>query len=283
MLEKSGSNAMCYYHSMFRFLLNVSARVKNGMLELLFPTRCLGCGSPSSKERSPNAQTTLLRGEMRSKQTKAAYLSLAGNNFVGNILRDTPTLLCETCKTAIAYRNNPAVAPSVHAAVHYRHPITEKIIWTLKYRGDRRAADVAAGLLWELCGEVIADYRSLAREHIILTGIPSSPSERRRRNINHTDAIIQRLRFLYLDDEKFIFIPGAISKIKDTPPQMTLPREKRLTNLTNTFHITQPEAVAGKVVFVFDDVTTTGATFAEAKRALREAGAKEVACFAVAH
>jgi predicted amidophosphoribosyltransferase len=38
-----------------------------------------------------------------------------------------------------------------------------------------------------------------------------------------------------------------------------------------------------KVYIIIDDVTTTGATFLEAKRALKEIGAKNILCIALAH
>ena len=43
-----------------------------------------------------------------------------------------------------------------------------------------------------------------------------------------------------------------------------------------------PELVEGRVCIVVDDVTTTGATFEEAKRALTTAGARAVYCIALA-
>jgi predicted amidophosphoribosyltransferase len=43
-----------------------------------------------------------------------------------------------------------------------------------------------------------------------------------------------------------------------------------------------PEQVKGHMCIVVDDVTTTGATFVEAKRALKTAGAAEVRLVALA-
>ncbi len=63
-------------------------------------------------------------------------------------------------------------------------------------------------------------------------------------------------------------------------PQRGLGRTTRLRNVTG--HMRADARVAGRRVLVIDDVTTTGATFREAARALRAAGAARVVCWAAA-
>ena len=46
--------------------------------------------------------------------------------------------------------------------------------------------------------------------------------------------------------------------------------------------VARPRASAGRVCVIVDDVTTTGATFEECKRALKAAGARTVHCVALA-
>ena len=76
----------------------------------------------------------------------------------------------------------------------------------------------------------------------------------------------------------------VLKKIRETVPQTSLQKKKdRLKNPAGSLEVARPEKVAGKTVFVIDDVTTTGATLLEAKRALLQTGAKKVICFALAH
>ena len=53
-------------------------------------------------------------------------------------------------------------------------------------------------------------------------------------------------------------------------------------NLENAFAIKRPADVAGKKVFLVDDVYTTGSTMEECARALKNSGAKQVWGIAIA-
>jgi len=60
-------------------------------------------------------------------------------------------------------------------------------------------------------------------------------------------------------------------------------RVARLANLRGAFVCTGPSRIRGRVVILIDDVTTTGATLLEAKRALTVAKPRKVLAFTVAH
>ena len=66
----------------------------------------------------------------------------------------------------------------------------------------------------------------------------------------------------------------ALARIRDAPPQRTLARAARLTNVRGAFVTPRPLAV--RRVALVDDVTTTGATVRAATVALRQGGAEEV-------
>ena len=67
----------------------------------------------------------------------------------------------------------------------------------------------------------------------------------------------------------------VLLRIKDTPPQSSLPRSERLANVYGAFAIDplQFDQVRGKNVVLVDDVMTSGASLAAAARVIRHAGA----------
>lgn len=78
-------------------------------------------------------------------------------------------------------------------------------------------------------------------------------------------------------------VKGRLIRIRDAPPQRTLPRSARLGNVRGAFAVRTTSALRRTpypplppLVALVDDVTTTGATVRAATDALRAAGAEQV-------
>lgn len=76
---------------------------------------------------------------------------------------------------------------------------------------------------------------------------------------------------------------SLLQKPVETPPQHKLPFERRLHNPVGAFAVARPKALAGKTVWLVDDVATSGATLKTCARVLWLYGAKQVVgcCFGI--
>ncbi len=86
----------------------------------------------------------------------------------------------------------------------------------------------------------------------------------------------------------FTFANDILIKPKDTEHQARIKdRRVRLKNMTGTFAVKNLEKSASLIknrnIILIDDITTTGATLNEARKTLRQAGARKVIAFTVAH
>jgi len=193
------------------------------------------------------------------------------------------SFLCDTCRMNIPPAEKPAHGDT-RAAWSYRHPSVRRLIWHIKYEGVRAAAPVCAAALADMILEDLAERHLFERSKtVLIIPIPLSRARLRERGYNQTEDIARAVMTL-LPDTDLILTTHALEKVRDTTPQMSLANKaERLRNLHGAFTAPDSSQLAGRDVILIDDVTTTGATFAEARKVLKEAGACNILCYAVAH
>lgn len=158
----------------------------------------------------------------------------------------------------------------------YQDTRVRALVWEVKYYADEHAA--------HLCGALLADALiAIATESIgkpLMVPIPMHPTRRRARGHNQTEVLCEAA-LLYMAD--FVeYRPDVLVRTRNTPPQQGLQKHIRGKNLENSMLTTETNSVNGRICIVVDDVSTTGATFAEAARALRAGGARQVIPLALA-
>lgn len=170
------------------------------------------------------------------------------------------------------------------ALFDYSHPLAKEIIWQIKYSGNTRLADKIGEILYDYIRHELEDLTLFENwSKPIIVPIPISDKRRFERGWNQSEILSEHI--LKHDHEKFFrYLPRQLVKIHHTESQTkTSSREERLENLADSMKVLNPSLVAGECLVVIDDVTTTGSTFAEARRVLRTAGARKILCIAVAH
>ncbi len=176
-----------------------------------------------------------------------------------------------------------AETPGIFFLLNYRDPVVRRALWQLKYRGSRKiAALFAEALLPFLLESASEEMLFGGADKIVLAPIPSGAASRRKKGFSQTEILV---RAIARGDRADAFHPAyeVLMKIKETSPQAKIKaRNIRLTNVKGSMAADRA-LVGGKIIFLIDDVTTTGATLAEGARALRAAGARKVLCFAVCH
>ncbi len=172
----------------------------------------------------------------------------------------------------------------IYPIFDYRDPLVKKSIWLLKYKSKKRLGSIFAEIIYGRIMEELSDLMVFENfKNPILIPIPLAPKRKRERGFNQAEVICNEL--INLDkNENFKLENNILIKQKDTKHQASIKnRSERLKNLTNSFTIKNPEKIKNKNIILIDDVSTTGATLNEAKKILKQAGAKKVIAFAIAH
>ncbi|MBI2004922.1 hypothetical protein HYS79_02040 [Patescibacteria group bacterium] len=159
----------------------------------------------------------------------------------------------------------------------YHDEEVKALVWELKYHGNPLAAALAGEHLAEILLAAAADELGTP----LLLPVPMHRARRRKRGHNQTELLCESSLF-HLGEGVFCYRKDLLARARDTQEQQGLQKHIRLHNVKNSMVVTSAAQVAGRVCVVVDDVATTGATFAEARRALTAAGARKVVCIALA-
>jgi competence protein ComFC len=138
------------------------------------------------------------------------------------------------------------------------------VIHALKYEGRRSLATPLAVRIRDRCRAALegADF---------VVPVPLHPSRRRQRGFNQALDLSRRLG---------LPVTQALRRVRPTGSQTELSEGERRRNVSAAFAPSRRwwivRRIAGKVVVLVDDVSTTGATLNECALALKRLGAREV-------
>lgn len=216
----------------------------NTILDIVFPVNCIGCGSPKSD-------------------------------------------LCIKCISDAPGAERES-AEWIFPIFDYRHPPIKKALWLFKYKSKKRFAGIFAEVLYGKILEELSDLSVMQNfKDTILIPIPLSRKRYRERGYNQAELICKEL--IKLDNNiNYKLEKNILIKPKDTEHQARIENKReRLKNIVGSFAIKNGqqniESIKNRNIILIDDITTTGATLTEAKKTLKQAGARKVIAFTVAH
>ncbi len=191
--------------------------------------------------------------------------------------------LCFACIATIP-RADPFPKEWVRPLYYYKDPKIRKSLWALKYHNKKGLGKIFGALLYENFLEDASEMKIFKNvtEWIVIP-IPSSPARMKKRGYNQAAVLAEGL--CSADSGKFFISKiHALKKSRDTKSQTeTKNRTERLGNIRDSFEVTDKSIVYSKHILLIDDIATTGATLIEARRVLKDAGAKNVIALTVAH
>ena len=226
---------------------NRTARGLGRLLDLLWPPRCVACGSWGTWLCAVCVGT--LSGPAAPFCPRCGWGSTNG-------------AFCAACRRGPSYlRGLRSVAP-------HRTPLRDAI-HALKYGGMRVLVEPLSQILTQLWVHQATSGRVPSVDAVL--PVPLHPSRVRYRGYNQSAllarAFAQRTGLLYHED--------WVVRSRRTRSQVGLGPRERWDNVWQAFTVTAQE-VSGAHLLLVDDVMTTGATLEACAYSLLEAGAAEV-------
>ena len=235
-------------------------KIREAILDVLFPPQCAIC-----ERLSPDARDSFLCARC------ADMIPLETSLFCGECRGRLPLRGPLKDLKSACHPQSPYV---LGAACRYEYAPVRSLVWRLKYRHKPALAKPLAALLIRY----VKSLNLAMGDSCVAAPIPLSVRRLRERDYNHAEEIAK-------DFAVALHLPlvPALRKTKDTAPQAELEDwNARKINLAACFAVIDPATIKGKLILLVDDISTSGATLAEASRVLKESGAKKIIGLVVA-
>lgn len=226
-----------------------------GLLDLLLPPSCVGCGA---------AGDALLCAACR---TRLPLVARGGCALCQHAPARTGEGLCARCMR----RASPLDACIAGAWFE-----ADAAAWIRRYKYPPRGpgpASLDRARLRALAREAVA-WRDLDAPDQVVP-VPLHRRRLRQRGFNPATTLARELA----RQRSVSLAATALRRVRDTPSQTGLGRAKRRANVRAAF---RAQGAAPARIWLVDDVVTTGATLEECARALRAAGARHIVALCAA-
>lgn len=225
------------------------------VLDLLLPSRCLGCGDriPLGGPEEPVCHTC--RTRLRSPPWPRCARC---HHPLGTGRVSTSCLACRAWSPALSW---------ARSAVVLEDP-ADRLVHALKYQGWRELAPLMARAMTRI--ELPPPASSGSR---LVVPVPTTRGRERRRGYNQADLIACAYAA-----ELGLDVADALERRSAAASQVALHPSQRRSNVRRAF-APRPQLSPGvreRHVLLVDDVLTTGATASEAARTLERSGASGV-------
>jgi ComF family protein len=230
-------------------------RVARGLLHVLLPAPCLGCGEPLLSS-APLGLCAACRGRL-APPGSGIYGVCAVCSGPLEAFDPPPGYRCGAC------RERPPAFDRLLALWTYRPPL-DAVVQGLKFRRLDYLGRHLANALADGFGEALDGFDGIVP-------VPLHWRRRLLRGYNQAERIARPLA-----GRLGLPVVAALRRSRPTPPQTSLGKAARLANLRRAFRVPHPRKVRGLRLLLVDDVATTGATLEAAAAALCRAGAAGV-------
>ncbi len=235
---------------------------------LIFPPKCVACGVLLDWYEAPYRKTPFC--DACQKKWESEQLETCGHCA-------KRVTVCDCVPDALKKAGCRGFRKLTYYLHGRRDPVQNRIVFRLKEKWDKRTLAFVARELMPAMEDLMAGC-GYERDEMAIAWLPRSYAAKSKYGVDQSELLAKELSCV----SGIPCLRLLSRRLKRTKEQKGLSMVARLQNAKNAFCLTRGAKRCPRVVFLVDDVITTGASTAACVRLLRHTSAKRVFCLAIA-